>query len=133
MSNVPEPYGDPLTAPFWEAARDHRLTVQHCRDCGRHQFYPRPFCLSCRSGNLEWVAASGLGTVYSITMVRIEVLPDLPPPYQVALVDLEEGPRLLAGTAGDDVHIGDRVQVVWKEREGEPPLPMFTASEQVRK
>jgi hypothetical protein len=71
------------------------------------------------------VVTDGLGIVYSVTTVRIAVLPDLPPPYQVALVDLEEGPRFLAGIAGEDVQIGDRVQMTWKEREGEPPLPMF--------
>jgi uncharacterized OB-fold protein len=119
------PYGDALTRPFWAAAQEHRLILQHCPKCGSYQFYPRPFCLDCQSGELEWSEASGRGTVYSATTVRMNVLPDLEPPYQVAIVELAEGPRMLGGIVGDKARIGDAVEIRWREREDLPPLPMF--------
>jgi uncharacterized OB-fold protein len=53
----------------------------------------------------------------------------LPPPYQVALVTLAEGPRLLAGIEGADCKIGDAVKVAWRQRENLPPLPVFRKAE----
>jgi uncharacterized OB-fold protein len=119
------PYGDPLSRPFWEAAREHRLILQRCVACGRYQFYPRPFCLACPAGELEWAEVPGLGTVYSITTVRMNVLPELEPPYQVAIVELDEGPRMLGGIVDGEARIGDRVEIRWWERKNLPPLPMF--------
>jgi uncharacterized protein len=117
--------GDPSTAPFWRAAREHRLVIQHCTSCGAHQFYPRPFCLSCFGLDLEWVEASGRATVYSATTVRIPVIAELPPPYVVAIVTLDEGPRLTTNLIGDEPAIGERVSVAWRERADLPPLPVF--------
>jgi uncharacterized OB-fold protein len=116
---------DPTTAPFWQAAREHRLIVQRCTACGAHQFYPRPFCLSCYDLALEWVEVSGRATVYAKTTVRIPVIDEMPPPYVVAIVTLDEGPRLTANLVGDEPEIGDRVSVTWRERAGLPPLPVF--------
>jgi uncharacterized OB-fold protein len=116
---------DPVLWPYWEAAQRHELTVQRCQACGAHQHYPRPFCLSCDHGALDWVKVSGRGTVYSITTVHIQLFPELKPPYQVALVDLDEGPRLVAGIEGTACAIGDAVSVVWCARDGLPPLPNF--------
>ena len=117
--------GDPTTAPFWRAAREHRLIVQRCTACGTHQFYPRPVCLACFSLGLEWVEASGRATVYSKTTVRINVVDELTPPYVVAIVTLDEGPRLTTNLVGDEPAIGDRVSVTWRERADLPPLPVF--------
>jgi len=101
--------------------------VQRCRRCGTHQFFARPFCLSCSGDALEWVRASGLGTVYSMTIVHRQVSPDFPAPYVNALVTLDEGPRLLTTLVGPPCAIGARVRVLWKDRAaGAPPLPMFT-------
>jgi uncharacterized OB-fold protein len=116
---------DPTTAPFWQAAREHRLVVQRCATCGAHQFYPRPFCLTCSSLVLEWVGVSGSATVYSKTTVRIPVIEELAPPYVVAIVTLDEGPRLTTNLVGDEPEIGDQVTVTWRERTGLPPLPVF--------
>ena len=60
-----------------------------------------------------------------MTTVRIPVLPERTPPYQVAIVELEEGPRILSSIDGGSVAIGDRVEVVWQDREEAPPLPCF--------
>jgi uncharacterized OB-fold protein len=125
-SDVPSrPYGDPLSRPFWESARQGRLTIQHCPACGQYQFYARPFCLNCQSDDVAWEDAAGTGTIYSLTTVRMEVLPEVAPPYQVALVELDEGPRFLTWIVGNDGCIGDRVEVRWHDREDLPPLPVF--------
>jgi uncharacterized protein len=116
---------DPTTEPFWQACVEGRLTVQRCTACAAHQFYPRPFCLSCESTALEWTDAKGTGTIYSLTTVRMPVIRELPPPYLLALVDLDEGPRLLTNIEAKAASIGDRVSVAWRQREGLPPLPVF--------
>ena len=125
-------YGDALTTPFWEGAREGRLLVQRCLGCGHRQFYPRPLCLECESLDVGWVEAAGTGSVYSLTTVHLAVTPELDPPYVVAVVELDEGPRLLTrlvdgeGNAlADGASIGDRVVVSWHPREGAPPLPLF--------
>lgn len=116
---------DPTTERFWQACMEHRLLIQHCTHCGMHQFYPRPLCLACEATALEWVEARGTGTIYSVTVVRVPVVAELKPPYLLALVDLEEGPRLLTNIDGETAGIGDRVTLSWREREGMPPLPIF--------
>ena len=118
-------HGDALTAPFWQGAEAGELRLQRCRDCGGYQHYPRPFCTHCDSEDLDWVTASGRGAIYSVTTVRIPVLEELEPPYQVALVSLEEGPRVLANLVGPECQIGDRVTLAWRERADAPPMPVF--------
>jgi uncharacterized OB-fold protein len=119
------PYGDPLHGPFWEAAARHELVIQRCGRCRAHQFFARPFCVACGAEDVGWVPAAGLGTVYSLTTVHRQVSPDLPVPYVNALVQLDEGPRLLTRLVGGPCAIGDRVQVRWQARAGAPPLPLF--------
>jgi uncharacterized OB-fold protein len=116
---------DPTTQAFWQACIEHRLLIQHCTRCGKHQFYPRPFCLVCETTSLEWAEARGTGTIYSLTTVRVPVVDELKPPYLLALVDLDEGPRLLTNIDGHSARIGDRVLLSWRDRDGLPPLPIF--------
>jgi uncharacterized OB-fold protein len=119
-------YADPTTEPFWDAARDEQLVIQRCADCGKHQFYPRPFCLGCDSTEVTWVPASGFGTVYSTTRVHLDADPalGLPNPYDVAIVELAEGPRMLTNLT-DPCPIGGRVKVAWRDRGNQPPVPVF--------
>ena len=124
-------FGDPMTAPFWAAARERRLLIQRCDACGAHQFYPRPLCLKCGVLGMRWVQVRGEGVVYSMTTVRVPVTPELVPPYAVALVELDEGPRLLTNLVGEGLAIGDRVSVQWRERADLPPLPVFGAAKDV--
>lgn len=110
------PLPDPGPDPFWAAAADGRLVVQHCQSCGRRQFYPRPLCLGC--GQMpEWLEASGDGTVYTFTVIRQNGAPGFAKrlPYVVAMIDLAEGPRMMGNVIGcglDDVHIGMAVRAV---------------------
>jgi len=119
---------DPLTRPFWEAAIRRELLIQSCRDCGSYQFYPRPFCLACQGEGVEWARVRGTGTVYSMTTVRIRISEKFQPPYVVAVVELDEGPRLLTELVSAHGRIGDHVEVRWRERHGAAPLPVFAVS-----
>lgn len=123
--NTAAQYGDPLTAPFWNAAQRHELVLQRCSLCGHFQFYPRPFCLSCGAERLAWVKALGTGTVVSKTTVRLQVTPEWRPPYVVAIVRLDEGPTLLTNIVDGECGIGGKVKVTWRERADAPPFPVF--------
>lgn len=84
--------------------------IQQCRDCGRHQFFPRVLCQSCGSETLEWVRPAGKGTIYSYSIIRRK--PEHGGDYNVVLVDLDEGVRMMSrveGTPSDDLRIGMRV------------------------
>ena len=108
-----EAYGDAFNQEYWSAATRRQLALQHCRECDHYQFYGRPFCLRCES-DVEWVPVSGTGTIYSMTTVRRQLLPEPPVPYIVAVVELDEGPRMVTNIEGEGVQIGDRVQLTLK-------------------
>ncbi len=104
--------------------------IQHCKGCGCHVFYPRALCPQCGSSNLEWVKASGAGTVYSTTVMRRKA--EAGGDYNVCLVDLAEGPRLMSrveGVAPKEVRIGMPVKarVVGGAEEGD--YVVFDAAE----
>jgi uncharacterized OB-fold protein len=118
--------GDPTTGPYWAAARKHQLVVQRCAVCGGAQLYPRPFCLACGSDTLRWEPVCGTGTIYSKTTVEVRVLAELDPPYTVALVELDEGPRLLAHLRQQG-SIGERVHLFWQSASNLSKLPVLIA------
>jgi uncharacterized OB-fold protein len=113
----------------WDATGEGRLLVQRCAN-GHHQLYPRAHCVTCREP-VGWVDASGFATVYSFTVLRQHHSRSLRHllPMVVALVDLDEGPRMMTNLVGvepEDVRVGMRVEV-WFERVSETAaLPMFT-------
>lgn len=126
----PLPVIDPGTRPFWEAARDHRLSIPNCRACGKYHFYPRELCPHCHSDDLEWTDISGKGEIYSFTIARKPAGPvyaeDVP--YIIAMIALDEGPRMLTNLIVDDVEtvrIGDRVAVRFEDVTDEVTLPKF--------
>lgn len=126
----PVPVIDPGTKPFWDAARAHRLMVPHCRSCDRPHFYPRELCPFCHSDDLEWVELSGKGEVYSYTIARKPAGPIFAAdvPYVIAMIALDEGPRMLTNIVTDDVEalrIGDRVMVSFDDVTPELTLPKF--------
>jgi len=116
---APAPDRTPETAQFWDATVDGHLQLPHCDACGAVIWYPRSMCPACGGTSISWADASGLGTVYSFSVVhrgagryRDAV------PYVVAYVELDEGPRVLTNLVGcppDEVHIGQRVQLVWSD------------------
>lgn len=76
---------------------------------------------------------SGTGTIYSMTTVARQLLPDFEVPYVVAIVELDEGPKLLTNVLGDSCAIGDRVKVGWRERLEAPPVPVFSKESDIGK
>ena len=120
---------DNVTAGWWAATSERRLTVQRCRACGGAQLYPRPLCTSCGGTDLELVGATGRGTVHSMTVVHRAPHPAFTPPYVVALVRLDEGPTMMTNVVGCDpaaVHIDQRVEVTWHDLDDGRRLPLFT-------
>jgi len=118
---------DAWTEPFWIAAAEHRLTCPRCVACATLRMPPSPFCPRCRSQQVEWVELSGRGSVWSFTVARHALIPELADslPYVVAVVELEGAPgvRLVANvvdTEVEDVHVGMPVEVVWEDVEGTP-------------
>ena len=115
-----------LAAPFWEGAARGRFMVQAC-ECGVRLFPPRIVCPECWSGELRWEEASGLGTVYSHSVLYrapTEAFADLVP-YVVAMVDLDEGPRMMTNVVGcppEEVVVGLRVRVEFDPERGDLPL-----------
>jgi len=93
----------------WHAAlAEGRFMLQQCRQCGACRFPPSLVCRECGSPDLAWKEASGKGTVYSATTVR-----DRAGSYNVSIVDLAEGARMMSRVAGidpDAVHIDMKVE-----------------------
>lgn len=130
----PEPRPTAETAAYWEAAADERLVVQRCANCGRHQFYPRAFCTACLSERLEWVPSAGLGRIYTFTICRLPAHPSMAGkvPYAVAMIDLDEGVRLLTNIVDcpiDHIRIGARVAVRFERTSSTTVLPQFTLTD----
>lgn len=130
----PVPVPGPDDAPYWRALTQGVLLIQRCTDCGTVRHPPRPRCGNCVSAEHHWEAASGLGTVYSFTIVRHPPNRELAGlvPYVVALIELDEGPRLVSNVVGVDpehVAIDQRVQVQFVPVDEGTVLPRFTPVE----
>lgn len=125
------PPADEVSAAFWAATEEHRLTVQRCTACDHVQHPPRAVCTGCSSmEHLVQVDASGAATVDSHTTVHRGPRPDIAVPYTVARVRLAEGPVVLtrlepvdAGGAGWT--IGDPVAVHFHDLSDGRALPYF--------
>ena len=141
MSYLPEgmplPAADELTAPFWEAAREGRLTVQRCCACGAWQWGPEWCCHACRSFDIGWAEAPQRegryrGRIYSWERNHHPVHPALRGrgPYIVVLVELPQagGVRMVGNLLGDpmqEVRIGADVEAVFEHHEdADPPFTL---------
>jgi len=97
----------------WHAAEldQGRFLIQRCADCGKHVYFPRESCPHCGSAELGWVTPSGQGTVYAVTTVRRK--PEAGGDYNVSLIDLDEGVRLMSRVENVNplaLKIGQRVK-----------------------
>jgi uncharacterized protein len=114
---------------FWfEGARQHRLLIQRCKQCGTLRHPPRPMCSECRSYEWDVVDASGRGTVYSFVVNHYPQVPAFDYPLAVGLIELEEGTRLVANVIGvepSDISVGMPVQVEWVDHDPDLSLPAF--------
>lgn len=117
-----------ISRPYWEACARHELLLQWCHECGKPQFYPRNACVHCGGTVLEWRRASGRATVYSFTVVHRAPDEVLPVPYVVALVQLEEGVRMMTNVVGcepDRVAVGMPLEVTFEDLDSTTSVPLF--------
>jgi uncharacterized OB-fold protein len=110
----PLPATDAISASFFEAASQGRLLFQQCAECGHRQFYPRGLCTSC-GATPEWAEASGRGTIHTFTVVRQYGAEPYKSelPYVVAVIELDEGVRMMGNVTGidpDEIRIGLSVE-----------------------
>ena len=124
---APEPTEE--TRGFWEGCGAGELRLQHCRTCSVVQFPPRRFCGGCLGSDLVLHASAGRGKVRSWSVVRFPLSAAFADeaPYVVALVELEEGPTLMAGLrcSVDEARIGLLVEVEFERRAGDVYVPYF--------
>jgi uncharacterized OB-fold protein len=124
------PAPDLETKPFWDGCKEGRFLIRHCNACGADHYYPRPFCPTCWSDDVEWKEASGRATLYTYSVVHVN---DLPPfgervPYVAAIVELEEGPRVMTNVEGvehDALQIGMPLVVDYKPISDDITIAIF--------
>jgi uncharacterized protein len=130
-----EPPVTEASAPFWDATRDRRLVLPWCLACERAFWFPREVCPRCLSSRIEWRPASGRGEVYAFTVehrpTQLQaVFGDAP--YVIALVELDEGVRLMANIVGEHTsgpEVGLPVAVTWEPLSDGRHLALFTPTE----
>jgi hypothetical protein len=115
---LPEP--TPVTKPFWDGLREHKVKIQYSPSADRYIFYPRILAPGTLADDLEWREVSGAGTLYTFTVAD---RPTAPPwadalPQFLAIVELDEGPRLsteLVDADPDTLRVGMRVKAVFND------------------
>jgi hypothetical protein len=123
------PTPSPETQRYWDGCKQHELWLPYCLACQAFFFYPRPFCPSCFGWEVEWRQASGHGTLYTYAIQYRPQAPGFEPPYVTAIVQLDEGPRMLTNLVDIEpdpaqIACGMPVEVVFQDF-GEISLPVF--------
>jgi uncharacterized protein len=131
---IRDPFADESTQPFWDAALEDRLVVPRCTNCGTFVLPPQPRCFHCQHEHFEYEELPGTGTIYTFTVVRHPLSPQLAEvvPYVSGVIDLDgtqgAGARLIANIIDVDpetVAIGDKVQVVFDRVSDTLAIPRF--------
>ena len=122
---------DPDADPYWAGVAAGELRYRRCKSCGAAIFFPRSICPKCGAPDPVWAVSSGTGIVYAFTTVHRapHAFADRVP-YTIVLVDLEEGFRMMGGVIAngrgdDDISVGDRVIVTFKDGPEGRPVPYF--------
>ena len=130
--SMPIPIAEPLTEPYWAAAREHRLVIQRCTSCGTFRHLPSELCAHCQSPEHEWVESTGRGTVFTFTIAGHPVHEATAPavPYNVVIVELDDcGGVMVPSNVVDceptDVTIGMTLEVVWDDINDDVAIPRF--------
>lgn len=113
---------------FWDGTSVEELRIQRCNACERLRFPPGPACPTCGALDQGYVVAAGRGTVFSYVVHRHPPVPGKELPICIALIDLEEGVRMvgeLVDVAPEELEIGMRVQVDWRRVDEELTLPVW--------
>jgi uncharacterized OB-fold protein len=128
--NKPLPVASPDSQPFWDGCKKHELLIPRCQRCGSYHFFPRFFCPKCLSTDLEWSKSGGRGTIYTFTIIDRAGMAAFEEdvPYILALVQLEEGVRMMSNIVQcrpEEIAIGMNVQVFFDDVTEEITLPKF--------
>jgi uncharacterized OB-fold protein len=126
----PVPRPAPESKPYWEAAKQHRLELPRCNACGKFWFPPSASCPHCLAADFAFEPVSGRGKVFSFVTFHRVYHPafEQEVPYVVALVELEEGPRLLTNIVGvspDKVSCEMPVKVIFDDVAEGVAVPKF--------
>lgn len=126
----PLPKPDPLTAPFWNHAREHKLAVQHCPQCNDLRYPPTQVCPACLAEGQDWKVVSGAGTVLHWVHFHRAYWPGFEAelPYNVCAIRLDEGPILLSNVIGatrETLREGMKVVAVFEDVTADVTLPKF--------
>lgn len=126
----PVPVADEASAPFYEGARRRQLVLARCGRCGRWRLPGREHCPDCWSTEVVYVPASGRGTLYSFGVMHQKLVPGFEDrvPYHFAIVELDEGPRLVTNIVGlpdNALRVGMRVEAVYDDVSDETTLVRF--------
>ena len=119
----PDPVSAPETQAFWDAAAQGRFLVKACQACGKVHWYPRTICPFCASLDTVWREGSGLGTIYTFSIMR-----RAGDPFVMAYVRLDEGPLMMTNIVEGDpsqLRIGDPVRLVWRTSDNGFAIPFF--------
>jgi uncharacterized OB-fold protein len=127
------PKPTPETKHFWDGTRAGELRLQRCDACSKVYFPPRPFCPACASRQVSVFAASGRGVLWSY-VIHHRPVPGFTPPYAIAVVQLEEGPRLMTNVVDcpqtpEALRLDMKLQVAFHKIDDEITLPLFRPAE----
>ena|ERR1700722_16528560 len=128
------PLANSDTKPFWDGCLEGKLLLQRCTKCGAYRHPPSPACANCLSEECEWVPSTAHGTIYTFTVVRENRARgwDKMVPYVLAVIDLDEGVRMLTNLvdiAPEAVKIGMPVVATFAQLDGTTKLPLFKPRE----
>jgi uncharacterized protein len=128
---LPIPVPSIETQAFWDAAQERRLVMPKCSNCGAYRFPPSVACHVCESEDVAWVDVSGRGKVFSFVVYRRAYRSAFKDrlPYVLAIIELEEGPRIPSNVVGvpvDDIVCEMPVTVVFEEVRDGFLIPKFT-------
>ena len=115
---LPAPSED--SKPFWDSCQKQELKVQKCDDCGFHRLPPSVLCPQCMSMNYQWVKVSGKGKVFSFQISHQVLYPAFDTPINVAIVELEEGPRMhtnILECKNEDIYVDMPVELLFEKVE----------------
>ena len=129
MTERPLPGITPETRHFWEGTRAGELRLQKCASCSHVYFPPRPFCPQCASSDVSVFRASGRATLHSY-VIHHRPVPGFMPPYSIAVVELEEGPRMMTNIVEvpqtpEALRLDMPLEVVFEQVNHEVSLPLF--------
>lgn len=129
----PLPMLDQVSTTFWEATTRNELLYQECPKCGHRQFYPRFGCAKCIA-EPEWRVASGKGTIHTFSIVRQTYAEPFRSwaPFAVAIIELDEGPRMTGNVVGipvDDIRIGQTVHVEFVKAADDVSIPFWRVAD----